>query len=298
MITKIITGGQTGAGQAALDVAIEFDIPHGGWIPKGRMTENGPLPDKYQLKEMPTENYADRTEKNILDAYATVIISHGELTGGSALTLKLATKYLKRWMHVGLNLLHGFKAAFAIKSWCMILYFQIGNLLQNTLACTQGVFCPPVKTISDKIDGSILNFLLAPFKDLCYKPVTTERRGNTMDSTTVLIKALANGLKVMAAELDKMAGKIEKQEAKAKRKIKPKVKSKAKPAKKSAPKAPKKGTATGAVYTIISGSKSGVDTNTLKKKTGLSNQQIFNILNQLKRQDKVKNLKRGVYGKA
>ena len=41
MLTKIISGGQTGADRAALDVAIEFHIPHGGWIPKGRRTENG-----------------------------------------------------------------------------------------------------------------------------------------------------------------------------------------------------------------------------------------------------------------
>ena len=34
-ITRIISGGQTGADQAALDVAIEKGIPHGGWIPKG-----------------------------------------------------------------------------------------------------------------------------------------------------------------------------------------------------------------------------------------------------------------------
>ena len=34
MIKKIISGGQTGADQAALDVAIKLGIPHGGWIPK------------------------------------------------------------------------------------------------------------------------------------------------------------------------------------------------------------------------------------------------------------------------
>jgi len=36
MLTKIISGGQTGTERAALDVAFELDIPHGGWIPKGR----------------------------------------------------------------------------------------------------------------------------------------------------------------------------------------------------------------------------------------------------------------------
>ena len=41
---KIISGGQTGADQAALDAAIELTIPYGGWLPKGRKTEDGPLP--------------------------------------------------------------------------------------------------------------------------------------------------------------------------------------------------------------------------------------------------------------
>ncbi len=39
MIKKIISGGQTGADQAALDSANKLDMPHGGWIPKGRITE-------------------------------------------------------------------------------------------------------------------------------------------------------------------------------------------------------------------------------------------------------------------
>jgi hypothetical protein len=45
MIKKIISDCQTGADRAALDVAIKFNIPHGGWIPKGRKTEDGPMPD-------------------------------------------------------------------------------------------------------------------------------------------------------------------------------------------------------------------------------------------------------------
>jgi hypothetical protein len=48
MIKKIISGGQTGADRAALDVALKFGIPHGGWIPKGRKTEDGTLPEIYK----------------------------------------------------------------------------------------------------------------------------------------------------------------------------------------------------------------------------------------------------------
>ena len=63
MIRKIISGGQTGVDRAALDVAIKLDVAHGGWIPKGRATENGPLPAEYNLTETRSSSYADRTEK-------------------------------------------------------------------------------------------------------------------------------------------------------------------------------------------------------------------------------------------
>jgi hypothetical protein len=50
---KIISGGQTGADRAALDFAIKQGIPHGGWCPKGRRAEDGPIDAKYQLQETP-----------------------------------------------------------------------------------------------------------------------------------------------------------------------------------------------------------------------------------------------------
>ncbi len=93
MIKKIISGGQTGADMAALDVAIELGIPHGGWIPKGRKAEDGTLSDKYLLQETKTINYPQRTELNIVDSDGTLIISHGKLTGGSSLTQKVASKH-------------------------------------------------------------------------------------------------------------------------------------------------------------------------------------------------------------
>jgi hypothetical protein len=103
MVTKIISGGQTGADQAALDFAIKHDILRGGWIPKGRKTEDGILPEKYQLEEMPTSSYPKRTEKNILDSDDTLIFSRGKLTGGSALTRKLAKQHQKPWVHIDLD---------------------------------------------------------------------------------------------------------------------------------------------------------------------------------------------------
>jgi putative molybdenum carrier protein len=41
---RVVSGGQTGADRAALDFAIKHGFEHGGWCPKGRLAEDGPLP--------------------------------------------------------------------------------------------------------------------------------------------------------------------------------------------------------------------------------------------------------------
>ena len=111
MIKKIVSGGQSGADRAALDVAIKFGILHGGWIPKGRITEEGPLPEKYQLKEMPTDSYPERTEQNVIDSDGTLIFSRGNPTGGTEYTRKMVLKYKKPSLHIDLNIATSYDAA-------------------------------------------------------------------------------------------------------------------------------------------------------------------------------------------
>ena len=117
MIRKIISGGQTGADQAALDAAIRLNIPHGGWIPKGRLTEKGALPDKYKLTEMPDSSYAARTEQNVIDSTGTIIISHGPLSEGSEYTRQMAIRHRRPWLHIDLKQTPAFKSATLISSW-------------------------------------------------------------------------------------------------------------------------------------------------------------------------------------
>jgi hypothetical protein len=116
-IRKIVSGGQTGADRAALDVAIERGIPHGGWIPRGRLTEDGPLPGRYRLLETESRSYAGRTERNVLDSDGTLIVSRGRLTGGSALTRQLAKRHGRPWLHVDLDVLGGEEAARRVRVW-------------------------------------------------------------------------------------------------------------------------------------------------------------------------------------
>ena len=117
MIKKIVSGGQTGADRAALDAAIKLGIPHGGWIPPGRKTEKGKLPLKYNLREMPTGGYTERTEQNVIDSDGTAILSHGRLSGGSEYTRKMAVRHDRPWIHIDLNLTTKFDAAVVLSKW-------------------------------------------------------------------------------------------------------------------------------------------------------------------------------------
>ena len=97
----IVSGGQTGADRAALDFAIQHGIPHGGWCPRGRLAEDGPIELQYQLTETPSRRYEKRTKWNIRDSDATVVLSiAAELSGGSALTVELAERLGKPCLHI------------------------------------------------------------------------------------------------------------------------------------------------------------------------------------------------------
>jgi hypothetical protein len=98
---KIICGGQTGADRAALDWAIEYGTPHGGWCPKGRKAEDGPIDLRYTMQETPSSNYEQRTEWNVSDSHGTVVLSiAARLTGGSKKTVEMAHKHHKPVLHL------------------------------------------------------------------------------------------------------------------------------------------------------------------------------------------------------
>jgi len=151
MIVKIISGGQTGVDRAALDAAIRLGVPHGGWIPKGRLAEDGPLPETYTLKETASAVYAERTEKNVLDADGTLIIARGKLCGGTAYTRDMAVKHGRPWLHVDLRQTPAFRAALAIREWIATQRIMVLNvagpraskdprIYNDTLAMLESVF--------------------------------------------------------------------------------------------------------------------------------------------------------------
>jgi hypothetical protein len=87
MIGRLVSGGQSGVDRAALDTALALGIPCGGWCPRGRRAEDGPIPDRYPLAETPSSDYAERTRGNVRDSGGTLILTRGEPAGGTRLTL-------------------------------------------------------------------------------------------------------------------------------------------------------------------------------------------------------------------
>ncbi|HPW55396.1 MAG: putative molybdenum carrier protein [Thermoanaerobaculaceae bacterium] len=90
MLEMIIAGGQTGVDRAALDAALELGFRCGGWCPRGRKAEDGRIPMCYPLRETPDADYRSRTEWNVRDADATLVLVWGPGSGGTQLSINLA----------------------------------------------------------------------------------------------------------------------------------------------------------------------------------------------------------------
>lgn len=103
LIQKIVSGGQTGVDRAALDVGLALNIPIGGWCPKGRYAEDGPIPHHYPLRDTPSQKLSQRTEWNVRDSDGTLVLTCGNPTGGTALTIRLAKLHGKPYFVMDLD---------------------------------------------------------------------------------------------------------------------------------------------------------------------------------------------------
>ena len=128
VLNKIVSGGQTGADRAALDVSISFAFPHGGWVPEGRVAEDGLIPAIYCLKELAGKGYAERTGKNVIDSDGTVIFYHRALAGGSALTHEYAIQHKKPCLCLDLDIVSEDEALDLVLSWLSRNRIQVMNV--------------------------------------------------------------------------------------------------------------------------------------------------------------------------
>ena len=100
---RLVSGGQTGVDRAALDVALARGLPCGGWCPRGRKAEDGPIAARYPLQETPTAEYPQRTEWNVRDSDATLLLHRGATDRGTALTARLCRRLGRPLLEVDLD---------------------------------------------------------------------------------------------------------------------------------------------------------------------------------------------------
>ena len=100
-VTRIVSGGQSGVDRAALDFAIARGIPYGGWCPKGGWAEDCPDPPgvlaRYpDLRETPDRDTRQRTEWNVRDSDATLVLTRSNASSpGTSVGIAAAAAYAK-----------------------------------------------------------------------------------------------------------------------------------------------------------------------------------------------------------
>jgi hypothetical protein len=93
MITKVVSGGQTGVDQAVWRAAKRYGIATGGWMPRGFLVGNGihhpEFAHLYGAVEHKSIEYPPRTAANIRDSDGTLLFSVRPDTSGTRLTRQL-----------------------------------------------------------------------------------------------------------------------------------------------------------------------------------------------------------------
>ncbi len=91
----IVSGGQTGVDRAALDFALSNGLACRGWCPQGRLAEDGFINLRYPLSETNSVETAVRTELNVMDSDATLIIYTDEMDSGTSASKDFAFEHRK-----------------------------------------------------------------------------------------------------------------------------------------------------------------------------------------------------------
>ncbi len=142
MLEKVISGGQTGVDRAALDLALGLRLPCGGWCPKGRKAEDGPIPSRYPLNETPSADYAQRTEWNVRDSDGTLILTRGAPTEGTAWTVQVATRLRKTCLIIDFACQ---PREAAVSSWIDMYHIRILNVAGPRESKCPGIFAQAVE---------------------------------------------------------------------------------------------------------------------------------------------------------
>jgi hypothetical protein len=101
-LRKVVSGAQSGVDRAALDAALDLGFEAGGWVPKGRKADDGPVSPRYAVTETPSRDDGQGAEWNVRDTDATLVLATGRLLGVAEAAVELAHKFEKPLLVVDL----------------------------------------------------------------------------------------------------------------------------------------------------------------------------------------------------
>ena len=141
-VTRIISGGQTGADQGGLAAAVTLGLATGGWAPKGWRTDTGPAPwlARLGLQEHPSASYPPRTRANVESSDGTLVVS-ARRSAGTDLTIRLAQQCRKPLLVISLDDVKEdlWSEATAVQAWIRKFGIQVLNVAGNRESVAPGI---------------------------------------------------------------------------------------------------------------------------------------------------------------
>lgn len=153
----VISGGQTSVDRAGLVAAMTYSIRVGGWLPKGRLAEDGVVPDGFCGMKECDGGYRERTRLNVQYADATLVVSDKfPLSGGTGYTVKVAAELGKPCKIVDLD---AADAAAQIREWMLSLESAVSVEKDRILLNVAG----PRESVSPGIFEKAMDVLCSVF---------------------------------------------------------------------------------------------------------------------------------------
>lgn len=151
---SIISGCQTGVDRAALDAAMKAGIDCGGFVPRGKFAEDGRIPDRYPVYECDSPDYDVRTELNVINSDATLILNRGIIDGGTAYTLGLCRHHGKPVSVIDLDNLEPRQAAAQIQKFLQREKPQVLNVAGPRESKSPGIYALSLNILLSVLNGA------------------------------------------------------------------------------------------------------------------------------------------------
>jgi hypothetical protein len=147
VVGKIISSGRSGVELAGLDVAVKLGIAHGGWAPRGMRNDQGPLPERYGLREVPALGFRHAMEQNVINSDGTLLVTRGQKTDETRFAVETTLGCKRQFLHLDLSQYSAFEAASLASSWISLQRIKVLFITGPSADLDPGLYDQVVKVM-------------------------------------------------------------------------------------------------------------------------------------------------------